>query len=136
MGRLGLLKRPILRGLQWALAETEHSNMRRSSKRPSLLKVPDLWWCNRAIVTTWMGSLRLALLETGYTTPHSHPIEFGVKELGGRRVFCRPGTTDTGVLKCTFKEQYHLPALTLRAPRVIVDLGANVGYNGSFCSEI
>lgn len=48
--------------------------------------------------------------------------------LGGNAVVCRPGTRDTSSLEDLLVHQFYLPPKTLQAPRVIVDLGANVGY--------
>jgi FkbM family methyltransferase len=84
---------------------------------------------NRGVVTTWADALQLTLLDVGYRKAGHPAIQLGIAELKGRKVWCRPGTTDNGVLKCTFREQYHLPPKTkMDGPRVIVDLGANVGY--------
>lgn len=91
------------------------------------LQIPRLWRANHAISTDWYGSLRLALIESGYLRSRD-PVQIGIRELHGKEVLCRPGTTDAGVLKCTFKQQYHLPAVPLADPSVIVDLGSNVGY--------
>lgn len=57
----------------------------------------------------------------------SPPVSLAVKELKGRSVLCRPGTSDPWVLWDTFYNRFHLPPAGVR-PRCILDLGANVGY--------
>jgi len=56
------------------------------------------------------------------------PVNLGIRALGNRRVICRRGTTDVGVLWATFHEQFHLPDQPLRPDCCILDLGSNVGY--------
>jgi FkbM family methyltransferase len=48
--------------------------------------------------------------------------------LGGNPVFCRPGTRDRSSLQDLLFYQTYLPPKTISQPKVIVDLGANVGY--------
>src|SRR4051794_31478123 len=55
-----------------------------------------------------------------------------LRQLGGRAVNCRIGTSDPWVLWDTFyKELQQLPA-EVSDPRCIVDLGANVGYTAAY----
>ncbi|MFZ1987929.1 MAG: FkbM family methyltransferase [Minisyncoccia bacterium] len=51
-----------------------------------------------------------------------------IKQLGGKGVWCRSGTTDPDVLRTTFFNQYELPPLPLPEYCTILDLGSNVGY--------
>jgi FkbM family methyltransferase len=48
--------------------------------------------------------------------------------LGGNPIFCRPGTRDRSSLQDLLFYQTYLPPKTISQPKVIVDLGANVGY--------
>lgn len=50
-----------------------------------------------------------------------------VKQLGGASIVLREGTSDTAVLSDTFVQPYHLPPDEITDPRVIVDLGSNIG---------
>lgn len=50
-----------------------------------------------------------------------------IPALGGRSVVVRGGTSDLGVLDVVFDGAYHLPPAYVSSPRVIVDLGANIG---------
>lgn len=52
---------------------------------------------------------------------------FRIRQIGGHRIRCRPGTSDFAVLFDTFWGQYHLPPGSLPPKAVIVDLGANIG---------
>jgi FkbM family methyltransferase len=56
---------------------------------------------------------------------------FRIKQLGGKAVACRPGTTDHQVLIDTFSSLFHLPPESLPANPKILDLGANVGYTAA-----
>jgi FkbM family methyltransferase len=61
-----------------------------------------------------------------------HPIVvFHPKCLGGQPVLCRPGTRDKSSLEDLLFYQTYLPPVPLNDPKVIVDLGANVGYTVS-----
>jgi FkbM family methyltransferase len=53
---------------------------------------------------------------------------FHPKCLGGQPVLCRPGTRDKSSLEDLLFHQTYLPPMPLDDPKVIVDLGANVGY--------
>jgi FkbM family methyltransferase len=48
--------------------------------------------------------------------------------LGGHPIVCRPGTRDKSSLEDLLFHQVYLPPRTLHNPRVILDLGSNVGY--------
>jgi len=50
-----------------------------------------------------------------------------VRALDGVEVALRPGVVDTHVAVTTFHGRYHLPPRHVRAPRLIWDLGANIG---------
>lgn len=56
------------------------------------------------------------------------PLEISVRKLRGKKVVCRPGTSDPFVLWDVFFWQYHIPPDPAPGLRLIVDLGANVGY--------
>jgi FkbM family methyltransferase len=65
----------------------------------------------------------------------SEPVTLHVRELKGRPLLCRPGTSDPWILWDTFHERLHLPPYDMK-PRRILDLGANVGYTAcSFASR-
>jgi FkbM family methyltransferase len=63
--------------------------------------------------------------------PNAAPVSLRLKELDGRAVFCRPGTSDPWVLWDTFYYKYQLPPVEIPANGSIVDLGANVGYTAA-----
>ena len=48
--------------------------------------------------------------------------------LGGNPILCRPGTRDRSSLQDLLFHQTYLPPKTISQPKVIVDLGTNVGY--------
>ena len=43
-------------------------------------------------------------------------------------LYCRPGITDAVLLWDTFRDKFHLPPESVTFPKVILDLGANVGF--------
>lgn len=55
------------------------------------------------------------------------PQALRVRPLGGRTVYCRPGTSDCHVLIDTFFDRYHQAPVPLAPDAVILDLGANIG---------
>src|SRR5262249_12313551 len=56
------------------------------------------------------------------------PLAFHPTCLGGRTIWCRPGTSDWSSLADLLFQQFYLPSRVLQDPKVIVDLGCNVGY--------
>jgi FkbM family methyltransferase len=56
------------------------------------------------------------------------PLAFHPTCLGGNTIWCRPGTSDWSSLADLLFQQFYLPARFLQNPKVIVDLGCNVGY--------
>lgn len=54
-------------------------------------------------------------------------VEFHPKCLAGAGISCRTGTRDLSSLEDLLFHQYHLPPPTVRDPKVIVDLGSNIG---------
>jgi FkbM family methyltransferase len=59
--------------------------------------------------------------------PPGEPQPIGIKALNGDEVWLRPGTADAEVALTTFAGQYHLPPESVGAPKVIWDLGSNIG---------
>jgi FkbM family methyltransferase len=59
--------------------------------------------------------------------PHA-PVTLHPACLGGHSILCRPGTRDKSSLDDLLFHQVYLPPKPLHQPRVIVDLGSNVGY--------
>ena len=57
---------------------------------------------------------------------HRAPLSLRVRSLKGRRVYCRPATSDFSVFNDTFAGRYHLPPPGLQI-RTILDLGSNIG---------
>jgi FkbM family methyltransferase len=57
---------------------------------------------------------------------HGTAVPVRLKALNGASVHLRPGTTDRQVALDTFARPYHRPPLDIQ-PRLIFDLGANVG---------
>jgi FkbM family methyltransferase len=64
------------------------------------------------------------------------PVEIRLRALSGRPLWVRPGTTDLEVLWDTFVRQYHLPPAEAPPPRLILDLGANVGYTAAHLAAL
>lgn len=60
------------------------------------------------------------------TRPRRRPVRLTIIPLDRARIALRPGTTDARVLFATLHNQFHLPPPDID-PRVILDLGANVG---------
>jgi FkbM family methyltransferase len=54
-------------------------------------------------------------------------IDLRLRALGGRAVAVRPGTSDVDTVWGTFARRYHLPPSEVGEPRLIFDLGANIG---------
>lgn len=61
--------------------------------------------------------------------PGPAPVEVRLRSLGGAAVRLRPGTSDALMVRETFRDCVHPPPpeIHARGPRVIVDLGANLG---------
>jgi hypothetical protein len=55
------------------------------------------------------------------------PTALRFKELAGRSIWIRPGTSDVQVARETLMETYHLPLGDIGEPRTILDRGANIG---------
>ena len=55
-----------------------------------------------------------------------------VRPLDGQEVLVRPGTSDVAIFWDTLARRYHLPPSELGAPRVILDLGANIGLTMAY----
>jgi FkbM family methyltransferase len=64
------------------------------------------------------------------------PVSVRVKQLGGRAVLCRPGTTDARVLWDTYGRGDQLPPNPLPGRCTVVDLGANVGYTAAHLAAL
>lgn len=54
-------------------------------------------------------------------------VELRLRSLGGKSVYCRPGTSDVHVLADAFFCGYHLPPHRLPDACSILDLGSNIG---------
>ncbi|MGI9081407.1 MAG: FkbM family methyltransferase [Thermoleophilaceae bacterium] len=54
-------------------------------------------------------------------------VRVRLRPLGGREVLLRPSTSDVDTVWGTFAGRYHLPPPEMRDPRLIWDLGANIG---------
>jgi FkbM family methyltransferase len=57
---------------------------------------------------------------------HPSALALRVEAINGRRVYCRPATTDLCVFNDTFSGRYHLPPADLQI-RTILDIGSNIG---------
>jgi FkbM family methyltransferase len=55
------------------------------------------------------------------------PVDVPVGALGGASFRLRPGTSDVRQFEDSFEQLWHLPPFELDDPRLIVDLGANIG---------
>jgi FkbM family methyltransferase len=81
-----------------------------------------------ARVTSDRQSLRTyARLANGQNRDSESPRRLRLRALGGQPVLIRPGTSDLSIVWTTFARRYHLPPPEIGAPRVIWDLGANIG---------
>jgi FkbM family methyltransferase len=78
------------------------------------------------------SSTDAALYRELISTPDAHrdqsPVTLHPLCLGGKAVLCRPGTRDKSSLEDLLVHHCYLPPAELHHPKVIVDLGANVGY--------
>jgi FkbM family methyltransferase len=91
-------------------------------RRLSFLK-----WCSKTFAS--VGDFRTAMkLETNESAPLASKVTLHPRALGGRTIYCRPGTTDWATLRSVFDDKYHLPPVQRNQIACIVDLGANVGY--------
>jgi FkbM family methyltransferase len=70
-------------------------------------------------------------LVKGGLFPGIAEVPLTIKSLGSKTVLCRPKTSDATVLWDTFYEGYHLPPEEMEHPKVILDLGANVGFTAA-----
>lgn len=59
-----------------------------------------------------------------------------VRQLGGRTVQLRGGTTDAATVFTTFFHRFHLPPRTLRRAPIILDLGANIGLTMAHFAQL
>ncbi len=84
-----------------------------------------------ARVTSDRASLRtfraLTRPPEGDSGSASSAARLRVRQLGGRQVLVRPGTSDAATVWGTFARRYHLPPKDIGTPRTIWDLGANIG---------
>lgn len=69
----------------------------------------------------------VGMLGAGTSARSSEPVPIRLRALDGDAVGIRPGTTDPEVLIGAFFGRYHLPGAPLNEPRLIWDLGANIG---------
>lgn len=82
-----------------------------------------------AFVTSDWRSLRTfrRLAQTPLSDAPASPAPLRLRPLGGQQVLVRPGTSDLGTVWGTFARRYHLPPPEVEEPRIIWDLGANIG---------
>jgi len=66
-------------------------------------------------------------LEVDRYEPPDPPQPISLRALGGEAIFSRRGSADPYVAVGAFHGRYHLPSADLEAPRLIWDLGANIG---------
>ncbi len=59
------------------------------------------------------------------------PVALHLRAVPQGPLYCRPGTMDPITLWDAYQAGYHLPTFALPAPRLILDLGANVGYTAA-----
>lgn len=80
-------------------------------------------------VTSDRRSLRTfhRLAHTSPSEAPASPAGLRLRPLGGHQVLVRPGTSDLPTVWGTFARRYHLPPREVDKPRVIWDLGANIG---------
>lgn len=67
------------------------------------------------------------------------PVAVRARALGGREILVRPGTSDADTLWDALVRRYHLPppeALRGGGPRLILDLGANIGLTVAHLAEV
>lgn len=67
-------------------------------------------------------------VRTGRRKPIGDPVPLHLRFLGGLPFHVRPGTSDTDVLwEALLRRRHALPPPEVADPRVIIDLGANIG---------
>ena len=54
-------------------------------------------------------------------------VDLRLRPLGGRSIAVRPSTSDVDTVWGVFARHYHLPPAEIGEPRLILDLGANIG---------
>lgn len=62
-----------------------------------------------------------------HTQRQCSTVDVRLRPLAGRAVAIRPSTSDIDTLWGTFARRYHLPPAGIGEPRLILDLGANIG---------
>lgn len=99
----------------------EHQGVRRKALRP------DLW---KALLTLAppldLAVILIMALRRGKPSFRS-PRVVHPRPLGGRPITLRPRTSDARVMLDVFVGRFHLPPAEVVEPRVIWDLGANIG---------
>ncbi len=89
------------------------------------------WWVRTFVTARGLASDRESfrvfrqVSRPGARRGKARPVR--VRPLGGATLFLRPGTTDAGVAWAALTGGYHLPPAPLSEPRLIWDLGANIG---------
>lgn len=68
------------------------------------------------------------LTDNIFTNKNNKIYELHAREAGRDPLLCRMGTSDVGVFWNCFYKKFHLPPINLENPKIIIDLGANVGY--------
>ena len=93
-------------------------------------RIAFLKWCAKTF-SSFSDVFAAIQLSTNKTEEAKSTIVLHPRALGGRPIYCRPGTTDWITLLSVFDDQYHLPPLQSNLLSCIVDLGANVGYTAA-----
>jgi FkbM family methyltransferase len=89
-----------------------------------------LEWCVKTFSSLADVSAALRLSQNKIVQSDSK-IAVHPRALGGKTIYCRPGTTDWETFCSAFNDQYHLPPKHCNQLSCIVDLGANVGYTAA-----
>lgn len=88
---------------------------------------PDLWKALLTLAPPWELAVILILAFRRGKPSFRSPRVVHPRPLGGRPITLRPRTSDARVMLDVFVGLFHLPPAEVTEPRVIWDLGANIG---------
>jgi FkbM family methyltransferase len=90
-------------------------------------RVLRLGYVGARVTSDWQSLGTFRRLNCPPSSSKSAAAPLRLRPLGGHEVWVRPGTSDAATVWGTFARRYHLPPPEVVAPRLIWDLGANIG---------
>lgn len=79
-------------------------------------------------IRDWYGVLALYIARRFVSRRSDLRIELHPRQLGGIGVSVRSNSSDWSTFVSSFVDEFHVPPFPIAGSRVVVDLGANVGY--------